>query len=217
LPVTVIQEATEHLLAKPLLLGLGDKSEACRELAINTLISLLQACECPATCCCIPFHVTRLAQPVYIGSNPSCNAGCSRCSNSCSSICCTSAGRKATSSGGEWKLMHTHLLVCAACIKYNPTIQTYLVMIKVTQGEQTEELRLSLLHLVTEIIASARKVGTPSARTCQLASANNEYVCHYSLFACMLFTHANSNIAHQTAVCCLCITVPSAAVGSHMM
>ncbi len=122
LPVTVIQEATEHLLAKPLLLGLGDKSEACRELSINMLISLLQVCKCPPACCRITVHVTRLAQPVCIKSNPSCNAGCSRCSNSSSSICCTSAGRKATSSGGEWKLMHAHLLVCAACIKSPPTL-----------------------------------------------------------------------------------------------
>lgn len=42
LPHQIVQEATEHLLAKPLLLGLGDKSEACRELAINMLIALLQ-------------------------------------------------------------------------------------------------------------------------------------------------------------------------------
>lgn len=61
LPVTVIQEATEHLLAKPLLLGLGDKSEACRELAINMLISLLQVCKCPPTYCCNVIHVIRFA------------------------------------------------------------------------------------------------------------------------------------------------------------
>jgi len=59
-----------------------------------------------------------------------------------------------------------------------------LAMLKVTQGEQTEELRLSLLHLVTEIIASARKVTPPSAHTCQLACANNDFVCRCSLFAC---------------------------------
>ncbi len=120
LPVTVIQEATEHLLAKPLLLALGDKSEACRELAINMLISLLQVCKCPAACCRITVHVTRLARPVCIKSNPSCNAGCSRCSCSCSSICCTSAGRKATSSRGECNLLCAHLLLCAACNKYTP-------------------------------------------------------------------------------------------------
>lgn len=39
---SVMQEATEHLVAKPLLLCLGDKSEACRETAINMLVSLLQ-------------------------------------------------------------------------------------------------------------------------------------------------------------------------------
>ncbi len=88
---------------------------------------------------------------------------------------------------------------------------------KVTQGEQTEELRLSLLHLVTEIIASARKVGTPSAHTCQVASANHEYACRCSLFACKLYTLANGNIAHQTAVRCLFITVPFALGGSHMI
>ena len=42
LQVSVMQEATEHLVAKPLLLCLGDKSEACREAAINLLVSLLQ-------------------------------------------------------------------------------------------------------------------------------------------------------------------------------
>lgn len=42
LQVTVIQEAAEHLVAKPLLLCLGDKSEACREAAIQLLVSLLQ-------------------------------------------------------------------------------------------------------------------------------------------------------------------------------
>jgi len=42
LPIPVVQETTEHLLAKPLLLSLEGKSEACRELAINLLISLLQ-------------------------------------------------------------------------------------------------------------------------------------------------------------------------------
>ena len=122
LPVTVIQEATEHLLAKPLLLGLGDKSEACRELSINMLISLLQVCKYSPTCRRNTLHVIKFAQSVYIGSKPCCNAGCSRCSNSCSSLCCTSAGRKATSSGGEWKLMLAHLLVCAACIKSPPTL-----------------------------------------------------------------------------------------------
>ncbi len=85
-------------------------------------------------------------------------------------------------------------------------------MIKVTQGEQTEELRLSLLHLVTEIIASARKVGSPSAHAYQHASANNKHVCRCSLFACKLYTLANGNIAHQTAGRCLFATVPSAAV-----
>lgn len=131
LPVTVIQEATEHLLAKPLLLGLGDKSEACRELAINLLISLLQVCRCPPTCRRDTVLVIRFPQSVYIGSIPRCNAGCSRCSNSCSSICCTSAGRKATSSGGEWKLMCARLLVCAACIKYTnfTALQILLAMI----------------------------------------------------------------------------------------
>ena len=42
LQASVLQEATEHLIAKPLLLCLGDKSEACREAAINMLVSLLQ-------------------------------------------------------------------------------------------------------------------------------------------------------------------------------
>ena len=42
LQASVMQEATEHLVAKPLLLCLGDKSEACREAAINMLVSLLQ-------------------------------------------------------------------------------------------------------------------------------------------------------------------------------
>lgn len=42
----VMQEATEHLVAKPLLLCLGDKSEACREAAINMLVSLLQVQLC---------------------------------------------------------------------------------------------------------------------------------------------------------------------------
>lgn len=88
---------------------------------------------------------------------------------------------------------------------------------KVTQGEQTEELRLSLLHLVTEIIASARKVGIPIAHTYQHACASKEFVCRCSLFACKLHTFANGNIAHQTAGLCLFITVPSAAVGSHMI
>ena len=38
----ILQEATEHLLAKPLLLCAADKSEACRDLAISLLLSLLQ-------------------------------------------------------------------------------------------------------------------------------------------------------------------------------
>ena len=42
LQASVMQEETEHLVAKPLLLCLGDKSEACREAAINMLVSLLQ-------------------------------------------------------------------------------------------------------------------------------------------------------------------------------
>ena len=42
LQASVLQEATEHLIAKPLLLRLGDKTEACREAAINMLVSLLQ-------------------------------------------------------------------------------------------------------------------------------------------------------------------------------
>ena len=42
LQYSVMQEATEHVVAKPLLLCLGDKSEACREAAMNMLVSLLQ-------------------------------------------------------------------------------------------------------------------------------------------------------------------------------
>lgn len=42
LQASILQEAAEHLVAKPLLLCLGDKSEACREAAINLLVSLLQ-------------------------------------------------------------------------------------------------------------------------------------------------------------------------------
>lgn len=38
----ILQEATEHLLAKPLLLCAADKSEACRDLAISLLLGLLQ-------------------------------------------------------------------------------------------------------------------------------------------------------------------------------
>ena len=41
---SVVQEATEHLVAKALLLCLGDKSEACREAAATLLIGLLQVC-----------------------------------------------------------------------------------------------------------------------------------------------------------------------------
>ncbi|KAL0039469.1 hypothetical protein WJX79_009522 [Trebouxia sp. C0005] len=98
LPVTVIQEATEHLLAKPLLLGLGDKSEAFRMLAINMLIRLLQVAP-DAVIAVLPYAV--------------------------------------------------------------PVLEERLQAQEVTQGEQTEELRLSLLHLVTEIIASARKAIAP--------------------------------------------------------
>ncbi|KAA6425568.1 MAG: hypothetical protein FRX49_04465 [Trebouxia sp. A1-2] len=42
-----------------------------------------------------------------------------------------------------------------------PVLEERLQAQEVTQGEQTEELRLSLLHLVTEIIASARKAIAP--------------------------------------------------------
>ena len=42
MPTLLVQEVTEHLLVKPLLLALADKSEACRELAIKLLIELLQ-------------------------------------------------------------------------------------------------------------------------------------------------------------------------------
>lgn len=54
LQVTVLQEATQHLIAKPLLLRLGDKSEACREAAIQALIGLLQVLT--LSLCCSP-HV----------------------------------------------------------------------------------------------------------------------------------------------------------------
>ena len=42
LQANVLREATEHLVGKPLLLCLADKSEACREAAIRMLVSLLQ-------------------------------------------------------------------------------------------------------------------------------------------------------------------------------
>ena len=58
--MTVVQEATEHLLAKPLLLALGDKSEACRELAINMLISLLQVCNAHPHAAAIHFMSSNL-------------------------------------------------------------------------------------------------------------------------------------------------------------
>lgn len=38
----ILLEATEHLLAKPLLLSAADKSESCRDLAIQLLLKLLQ-------------------------------------------------------------------------------------------------------------------------------------------------------------------------------
>ena len=46
--VRTLQEATEHLLTKPLLLSTADKSERCRDLAISLLLSLLQVQENPA-------------------------------------------------------------------------------------------------------------------------------------------------------------------------
>ena len=46
--ITAIQQATEHLVAKPLLLCLEDKSEACKEAAATLLTKLLQVCHtCP--------------------------------------------------------------------------------------------------------------------------------------------------------------------------
>lgn len=101
------------------------------------------------------------------------------------------------------------LYTCCFLLLASSTLRLYMFFwhFKITQGEQTEELRLSLLHLVTEIIASARKVTPLSAHTCQLACANSRYVCRFSLFACKLYTLANGNIAHQTAGFCLFITV----------
>lgn len=96
----------------------GSMQGACHQHAHQPAAGM----QCPPTCCRNTLHVIKFAQSVYIGSKHCCIAGCSRCSYSCSSICCTSAGRKATSSGGEWKLMHAHLLVCAACIEYPPAL-----------------------------------------------------------------------------------------------
>lgn len=46
----VLQEITEHVLAKPLLLVAADKSEVCRQQALQLLLNLLQVCSCCPRC-----------------------------------------------------------------------------------------------------------------------------------------------------------------------
>ena len=96
-PVEVMQEATEHLLAKPLLLTLADKSQACRDFAIRLLIDLLRY-HTPCFLLCIPcMHIA------CVHEHPSQHltiAGCSRCGDCLASICYPCSGRKTTQSRG---------------------------------------------------------------------------------------------------------------------
>lgn len=156
LQASVLQEATEHLIAKPLLLCLGDKSEACREAAINMLVSLLQVHDtgfydsalCLAVSCAnaLPYIDMLCYRLLLMQCLPFCRMpwlywrkGCmlkryARHAPACIQVAAVPAS----------KLLPAALEVVWAA--------------QASQGEPTEELRVQLLHLMTEIIAQAGKV-----------------------------------------------------------
>ena len=109
-----LQEATEHLLAKPLLLSAAEKSEACRSLAIQLLLSLLQVWSCAhrhlhrctnSVLCSVRLYSLNLSTCQSLlsawSSCNTCHAGLPRCCDISVALRSPSTGREAATGRGE--------------------------------------------------------------------------------------------------------------------